>query len=225
MKRRVIVWVWRLVNIAVFVFVGGYAASNYLTLMSYEITWPGDLPVLLVMVSVPVLCCTYHLYRLIRPRVPENGPTGWRRTGRSALSASFEACLLLAAWLVLYGTAMGFGERIYAYLYMWPPHNMGTIISAEQDYHRAKGVYTDRLTDLADVAPSFRDWDWSKPRSGYEFKITVSDGGKHFAAVAIAGPTRKDERSGFYADDSGVIRIAPEGTTPDKNSKELYHHH
>jgi hypothetical protein len=223
MERRVVVWVWRLVNIAVFVFVGGFAASNYLTLMFYEITSPGDLPILLAMLTVLVLCCIYHLYRLVRPRVPEIGPTGWRRTGWSALSASFEACLLLAAWIVLYGAAMGFGELIYAYLYMWPPNAMEAIVSAEQDHHRTKGVYTDKFADLAAVAPWFRDRYWSKPRFGYDFKITVSEGGKHFAAVGIAGPARKDKRAGFYADDSGVIRTAPEGTTPDKNSRELYH--
>ena len=220
--ERLIVAAWRMMNILVCLLLIGFAGYEYLILVSCGWAGPGDLFSLLALVFIPFLGCGYHVYRLSRRRNPESASS--ERPGKAGafLFIPAELCVLVAAWPILFVTAMGFGERIYFYENVLGSNYALAIYRGEQEYLKTNGKYTDKLEDIFGATVGLRDWAWLGPKGGYETKVSVKDGGKGFAAVVLAGPNRRLRRDGYFVDESGTVRTAPGGRTPDGSSKIVF---
>ena len=220
--ERIIVRTWRVMNILLCLLLIGYTGYSYLTMISCGLSHVSDLFFVLVLLIIPFLGCGYHLYRLSRPRNPEGAPSGLLNKTRTFLFIPAELCVPFAAWPILFVTAMGPGEQIYFYENALGSNYASVIYKGEREYLNVNGVYTDRLEDVFSASPGLQDWAWLGPKGGYETKVSVNDGGKRFTAVVVAGPKRKLRRDGYFVDESGTVRTAPEGTTPGKDSRIVF---
>ena len=151
--ERFIVVTWRAMNILACLLLIGFAAYEYLILVSCGWAEAGDLFTLLAFLCIPFLGCGYHVCRLSRPRVSDRVSSELPRKMRAFLFIPAELCVLVAAWPILFVTAMGFGERIYFYEDALGSNYALVIYRGEQEYLKTNGKYTDRLEDLFTVLP------------------------------------------------------------------------
>ena len=112
-----------------------------------------------------------------------------------------------------------------SFLYrMGPSMYLKTLQAAETAHCLTHNrTYTDNVEDLV-AGKQSRNGLSDGLKLGYQIKLTVTDGGRHYAAVVRCGLCGVDRRNEYwyYTDDTGVVCMAPAGTEPTKDSDKMF---